>query len=298
MQAALDFSIIVPTFERPAHVAGCLEALAELDFDRSRWEAIFVDDGSTAPAEAEVQRAAASLPVRLLRREHAGPAAARNAGAAAARGRYLAFTDDDCRPSKGWLSAFAARFEADGECVVGGKSVNALRDDVFAEASQTLLDYLYDRFNAVPGRAQLLISNNFALSARLFASVGGFDTRFPRAAAEDRDICMRLHEAGVPMYYEPRAVVLHHHALSLRRFWRQHFNYGAGAWRFHRARGERTAEPMAMEPAEFYLSLLGYPLRTDCERPVQLAALLGVSQLANASGFLLEMAKEKLALGE
>jgi len=287
----LDFSIIIPTFERRAHVAGCLESLAALDFDRSRWEAIFVDDGSAAPAEEEVRTAAKELPVRLLLNAHRGPAAARNAGAAQARGRYLVFTDDDCRPDPAWLTAFAERFAAEGECAIGGKSVNAVSANVYSEASQVLLDYLYARFNAVPGKAQLLISNNFALPAAVFHAIGGFDTGFPKAAAEDRDLCARLGESGCPLFYEPRAVVLHHHALSLRRFCRQHFNYGGGAWRFHQSRAERAQQQLAVEPLDFYWSLLRYPLRDGRRRAGALTVLLVLSQVANATGFFVERAK-------
>ena len=291
-----DFSIIIPTFERSDHVGGCVEALARLDYDRSRWEAIFVDDGSRAPAVAPVERAAAQgVPVRMLRAAHGGPAAARNAGAAAARGRFLAFTDDDCRPDSGWLTAFAERFAAAGDCAVGGKSVNAVAGNVCSEASQVLLDYLYERFNAVPGRAQLLISNNFALPATMFRAIGGFDTGFPEAAAEDRDLCARLDEAGYALFYEPRAVVHHHHALSLRRFCRQHFNYGGGAWRFHQTRAARAQQEMKVEPLEFYWNLLRYPTRSGRKPAVALTALLLLSQVANATGFFVEKARASRA---
>lgn len=291
----MDFSIVIPTFERRAHVVQCLDSLAGLTFDRSRWEAIFVDDGSAAPAEEAVRTAARDLPVRMLLQPHAGPAAARNAGAAAARGRYLVFTDDDCRPAPEWLDAFADRFAAEGACAIGGRSVNALRENVYSEASQVLLDYLYERFNAVPGRAELLISNNFALPAAVFRAVGGFDARFPGAAGEDRDLCARLAESGCRLFYEPRATVLHYHALSLRRFWRQHYNYGGGAWRFRRMRAAREAKELTVEPREFYWNLLRYPTRTQRDRAFVLTGLLLLSQLANAAGFFIAMATGRRA---
>lgn len=289
----MDFSIVIPTYERRAHVVGCLESLAALRFDRTRWEAIFVDDGSASPAVAEVRSAADALPVRMLLRPHSGPAAARNAGADDARGRWLVFTDDDCRPEPGWLGAFAARFAADGECAIGGRSINALDTNIYSEASQVLLDYLYARFNTVPGRAQLLISNNFALPAATFRAVGGFDARFPGAAGEDRDLCARLAESGVALFYEPRAVVLHYHALSLRRFWRQHYNYGGGAWRFRSMRASREATEVTVEPREFYWNLLRYPSRDGRQRASMLTVLLAISQAANAAGFFAAMARSR-----
>src|SRR5215813_1646861 len=100
------FSIVVPTYRRPAILAGCLDAVARLDYPCDRFEAIVVDDGGGA---VELPRAYADVDMVLLTQAHAGPAAARNTGAARARGDFLAFTDDDCRPDPGWLSPFTAR---------------------------------------------------------------------------------------------------------------------------------------------------------------------------------------------
>lgn len=293
--ALLEFSILIPTFDRPGHLSLCLESLTRINFDRSRWEAIFIDDGSAEPSTAAVNAAAAlGLPVRMLLNPHLGPAAARNAGAAAARGRYLAFTDDDCCPDPGWLSALLNRFQSQSTpCAIGGRTVNGVPGNIYSEASQLLLDYIYSRFNATPGRARLLISNNFAIPAELFRSAGGFDTRFPRAAAEDRDLCDRLAAAGHPLFFEPSAVVVHHHTLSLRSFWRQHFNYGTGAWRFHQFRARRLAQKINREPFEFYWSLLRYPAATGHRRTLALSALLALSQVANAAGFFCERARKE-----
>ncbi len=41
-----EFSIIVPTFNRPTQLAACLTALARLDYPRDRFEVVVVDDGS------------------------------------------------------------------------------------------------------------------------------------------------------------------------------------------------------------------------------------------------------------
>ena len=41
------FSVIIPTHARPDRLAACLEALANLDYPRDRFEVIVVDDGTT-----------------------------------------------------------------------------------------------------------------------------------------------------------------------------------------------------------------------------------------------------------
>src|SRR5690242_1278529 len=99
------YSVVVPTYQRGAALERCLDALASQTLERDRFEVIVVDDGSVTPPRAAVARAAASLDVRLIEQANAGPASARNAGARAARGEYVVFTDDDCIPDAGWLRA-------------------------------------------------------------------------------------------------------------------------------------------------------------------------------------------------
>ena len=233
------------------------------------------------------------LQITLLSQPGAGPAAARNRGAAAAQGRFLAFTDDDCRPAPEWLDHLAACLKDAPDSIVGGRTVNALENNIFAAASQALISYLYDYFNRDPGRIWFLASNNFALAARTFRSVGGYDTSYPRAAAEDRDLCDRLRAAGHSMLYARDAVVHHSHPLNLPAFWSQHFGYGRGARRYWRAHRHRCGEAVRVEPPRFYSGMLAHALRQeDMPNAPAVAALLLLSQAANVAGFLWEWAVE------
>lgn len=97
------FSIIIPTYGRPEQLARCLDAITRLEYPRSAFEVIVVDDGSEMSPEDTVRHFELSIEVKLFIQEHAGPAAARNKGAREAKGQFLAFTDDDCKPSPEWL---------------------------------------------------------------------------------------------------------------------------------------------------------------------------------------------------
>src|SRR5262249_55512081 len=101
------FSVIIPTYMRPQQLQDCLEGLACQNYPRDRYEVIVVDDGSPDMPEPVTTPFHARMQLRLLRAPHGGPAAARNAGAREAAGDLLAFTDDDCVPSSGWLQALA-----------------------------------------------------------------------------------------------------------------------------------------------------------------------------------------------
>ncbi len=176
--------------------------------------------------------------------------------------------------------------------IVGGRTVNALPDNVFSTASQSLLTYLYDYYSAGPNKLWLLASCNLALDPQGLRSVGGFDPAYPRAAAEDRDLCDRLRVHGYGMTYAPEAVVYHLHALTLVAFWRQHYGHGRGARRFRRVHMERSGEGVRIEPPRFYTGLPGCPFRQGVRRPGTVAALLVVSQIASAAGFFREWASQ------
>ena len=283
------FSIVVPTFSRHRQLADCLAGLARLDYPRDRFEVIVVDDGSATPPREAVAAMAGPLDARLVCQSHAGPASARNTGAAQARGTFLAFTDDDCQPAPDWLTALAVHMERHPECACGGKTINALTANPFSAASQLLIGYLYDYYNADSEHARFLASNNFAMSKECFSSIGGFDTTYPYAAAEDRELCDRLLQLGRRMIYAPEAVVRHAHALNLVSFWRQHWNYGRGAYFFRRVRATRAHTGIRIEPPIFYLNLLRSPFsQIDPLRASGIAVLLVLSQIANAAGLLRE----------
>jgi glycosyltransferase involved in cell wall biosynthesis len=280
------FSILLPTRGRPQRLRACLEALAAQEFPPLDFEVIVVDDGGSDFPEDVAAGAGRGLNLTVLRQAHAGPAAARNRGAAAARGRFLAFTDDDCAPSPQWLASLAQRFSAAPDQVIGGKISNALPGNIYSTGSQLLIDYLYSYYNADAGAARFLTSNNLAVPAEGFRALGGFDPGFPLAAGEDRDFCDRWAQRGGRMTYAPEALVDHAHELSLASFWGQHFRYGRGAYFFHRARERRGQGPVRVEPLSFYLKLLRYPFsRARGPRAVAISALFALSQLSNTAGF-------------
>lgn len=289
------FSIVIPTYNRPAQLAVCLQACARLDYPRNRFEVIAVDDGGTTPLDAVVARFHGVLTLKLLRQENAGPAAVRNRGASEARGEFLAFTDDDCSPAPKWLQALAAQFVASPDCAVGGQTLNALTHNLYSTASQLLISYLFSHYNAVPHAARFFPSSNLAFPTKQFRAIGGFDVTYPRAAAEDRELCDRWLHHGYRMIYAAEAVVYHAHDLTFRTFLRQHFHYGQGAFCFHQVRARRGQHRIRVEPPSFYFNMLRYPfVSAQGVNALILMLLLMVTQVANAAGFFWERARGRV----
>jgi GT2 family glycosyltransferase len=279
------FSVIVPTYNRPSQLAMCAEALGSLDYPRDRCEVIIVDDGSNTSLESAVGPLRRRIDVTLICQHRSGPAAARNAGARLAKGTFLAFTDDDCKPAADWLEKLAAHFAATPGHIVGGRTVNALSANPYSAVSQLIQDVAYSHYNKDPGHARFFASNNLAVPAQRFQALGGFDPTF--STSEDRDLCDRWLYHGHTMTYAPQAIVHHFHALTLASFWRQHFRYGCGAFRFHRMRARRGSGRFRPD-IRFYLKVLREGFRRHQHRALVPSILL-VWWLANATGFFWEM---------
>lgn len=264
-------SVVVPTRDRPDRLARCLLAL-EVQTEPPV-EVIVVDDASADPAA--VRAVVADRPhVRLLRAEGAGPAAARNAGAAATTGDVVCFTDDDCRPGPRWVGAFVDEIGA-GAVAVAGPTWNGRPDDRWAAASQFITNHLAATTRSTP--APFAPTSNVAVR-RDVAERLPFDESFPLAAGEDRDWCDRLAAAGHRLAWAPDAWVEHHQDLSARGFWRQQLRYGRGAARLQAAGAHRPQRPA------FYAGLLR---RAAAEGPA-VAGLVVVAQVATAVGMATE----------
>ena len=279
----MDFSVIVPSYNRPDAVRRCLAGLAAQDY-AGPFEVIVVDDGSPRPVAPLVEDFRAALALEVLRQENRGPAAARNLGAARARGRYLAFTDDDCVPRKGWLTAFAAGLAETPGVLLGGHTVNALKENLYSQTCQMLVDYLYEAFQGHTSGIRFFSSNNFALEREAFPRLGGFNESF-HCGGEDRDLCDRWQSMGGAMRQEARARVDHYHRLTFGGYCEMHFRYGRGAYAYRRARAGREQAPLRVEPLRFYLDMFRYPFRTSRQSRLSVSALLLISQVSHTAGF-------------
>ena len=115
---APSVTVLVATRERQVLLASCLDALSELDYPN--YDVVVVDN---APATDLTERLIADKypDVRYVREDQPGLAAAHNCGLRAATGSILAFTDDDVRVDRQWLTETVRAFQAgpDVACVTG-----------------------------------------------------------------------------------------------------------------------------------------------------------------------------------
>lgn len=108
--ADLRFSVIVPTYNRAGMILRAVGSV--LASGRDDYEVIVIDDCSTDDTAAVIE-ALGDPRVRLVRQAvNRGVCEARNAGIAAARGRWMVMLDSDFELLPGGLDRLAARCDA------------------------------------------------------------------------------------------------------------------------------------------------------------------------------------------
>jgi len=283
----LLFTIIIPTYNRVDQLRQCLLSIAELDYPNERFEVVIVDDGGTQNLDPCLADLDNRINVNLVQKSNGGPASARNEGALTASGQYLLFTDDDCELNPDFLTVLESSFQQYPECMIGGRTINRLTENLYSDTSQLIVDIVYRHYNEQQDRARFIASNNMAMPLQLFEQVGGFDLAFFSAASEDRELCSRWLDKGFEIVCDPGLLVYHSHCLTLGGFVRQHFAYGRGAYCFHKVQ-RSNGHGFFKREIGFHLNFknwLLHPFRIQHHSALALAWLLVVWQVANACGF-------------
>lgn len=313
----INFSVVIPTFNRPTQLFNCLAAIAKQQYAKQLFEVIIVNDGGAALDDV-IRPFQQALTITLISQQNAGPAMARNRGAAIARGDFLVFTDDDCCCPQDWLqqldkhcliqsdsiqfdsiqadsiqpdSSQAGSSQSDSmqavstqvPVMLGGQTINTLSENLFSVASQMIVDLAYQYFNPCPEQASFFASSNMVFPRAHFLKLGGFHPAF--RTSEDREICDRWLRSGYRMQYASEVTIYHAHHLTLFSFWRQHLSYGRGAYCYHTIRTQR-GEPPFRPDLSFHRQLLTHPFKALpwYQAPI-VVGLMILSQFASLVGY-------------
>ena len=204
----VDVSVVIPTRDRPALLATALRSALEQGGVTS--EVIVVDDGS----EPAVARKHHDADGRVVVRRHVHPrgvSAARNTGIADAKGRWIAFLDDDdvWAPTK-LARQLAAASAIDANWVYAGyvdvdtdlQLVGGMPPPEPVEVMDLLTSH-----NSVPAGASNVVVRSTAL-----ARAGGFDVGL--RVHEDWDLWIRLARLGPPASVREPLVALRCHTAN------------------------------------------------------------------------------------
>lgn len=246
----MSVSIVIPAFDAARTIGAQLEAIAGQDFDGTI-EVIVADNGSTDRTAEVAASFIDRLPVRVVDASiRRGPGAARNAGAADAKGDVLLFCDADDIVLPGWARALS-------EAVAPGKiAVGSLRL-VGADSSDIPTDWLATD-GPLPrylGQVPLMYSGNLGIARDDFVRAGGFDEAL--RCGEDADLGIRLQLLGCRIDTCPPARVVVRNRNNAWNQFRQFVQYGrwdAAVYRKHR--GGALRRPPLREALRDYASLI------------------------------------------
>jgi glycosyltransferase involved in cell wall biosynthesis len=227
--------VIVPARGLPPALGAQLDALAGQDFE-GEWELLVAADS------ASIERVAKTVREHLDQRRgkviDAGPAPnasqARNRGAAAAQGDFLAFCDADDVVRSDWVTALAAGARR-GDLVAGRLEVESLNAGPVRQWHDTPPWELARRRRS--GFLPCASTANLGVWAEAFHALGGFDEH--QATGEDKDFSWRAQLASYRLHFASEAVTAYRHRPGLIATARQHYAWGQGWARLYRSFAER-----------------------------------------------------------
>lgn len=209
----MDISVVVCTRNRANQIAKALSHWMELA-PKCKWELIVVDNGSTDATPQVVEEAQEQIPaLRYVPEPRMGLGAGRDRGWREARGAIVAFTDDDCYPSSGYVDDYVEAFRRCPDVgYIGGRILLWDEDDLpltvdYREEAEEIAPYRFIRAGTLHGA-------NLAFRREALEKIGGVDpelgagTPFP---CEDIDLVAAAAWAGYPGKFDPAPLVYHHH---------------------------------------------------------------------------------------
>ncbi len=233
------FSFLIPTAGRLDRLRRTLRALAELEAPAGSFEAVVVIDGGMAEPAAGLAGDAGRMPMRVVTQRRSGPARARNVAAARARGEWLIFLDDDCRPSADFLTTLETLLAPDPRLAIGGQPLEPGSGGLWSVATHLVVEAFVESGRGASGAPGFLPSQNLVVHRTAWARTGGFNEAFRYAGGEDREFCLRWIADGGRFVRVTELAYVHDAPLPFWSYVRKHFRYGQGAMRCRHATGRR-----------------------------------------------------------
>lgn len=249
----LSATLVICTRDRPAELERCLGSIALQSAPPA--EVIVVDNASRTDETRSVAMAAGA---RYIREDRPGLDFARNAGARAAAGDIVVYTDDDTELHPKWIENLLAAFDRDDIVAVTGLVLPAslATEAQWLFESEWSFGRGYERIDYGPrfywstragGCPAWIVGAgaNMAFRRSIFDRVGHFDERLDVGAAGcsgDSEYWYRILAAGFTCRYEPTAVVWHHHRLEIPALASQIYHYMRGHTAALMVQFERTGD--------------------------------------------------------
>jgi glycosyltransferase involved in cell wall biosynthesis len=231
-------SVVVCTRRRAELLARCLASIGRLD--HPSYEVIVVDN---TPGQNEVRELAASAGARYLVEHEPGLSRARNTGGRAAKGKVVAYIDDDAVAEPNWLSRHAAALDDPMLAATTGRilptSLDAPAARAYADAGgedvgevALRVDRRTPAWFEMANFGGIGVGPNMAFRRTLFDSGWGFrESLGPPSGipGEEHYAFFTLIRDGYAIGYVPDAIVHHDYPKTMRALRRRRFRIFRGA---------------------------------------------------------------------
>lgn len=228
-----SISVVVPFFNAMPFLESCAESLRRQLQVFPHAEVIFADAGSTDGSGSFLESHFPEFQLVYLQGRNAY--VARNRAAASARGHILAFTDADCSVQQDWLCSIHQAVRDGADLVTGPVDAPAGVSSTLRAVHTYENRRMEEMCRSGGSCVTYAYTNNLAVRAELFHSLGGFDESQKRGG----DSALALHalaSGSTTMTYAPAMSVVHLEITSLRQWWFKKFLYG-------RSRTSRRSSP-------------------------------------------------------
>ena len=264
----MDYSIIVPVFNRPDEVRELLDSLTKQTL--KDFEVIIVEDGSTITCKDVCDQFADILALHYYYKDNSGPGQSRNYGAERAQGEWLIVLDSDVVLPEGYLQAVSSSLSTHSSPKIdawGGPDAAHPDFTPIQKAISYSMTSFFTTGGIRGGKGKKLDkffprSFNMGVRREVYAELGGFSKmRF----GEDIDFSYRIVEAGHQTQLLPSAWVWHKRRTDFRKFFRQVFNSGIARINLTK-RHPGTLKLVHLLPAVFTLGVIGLILTSAVGR--------------------------------
>ena len=250
----MNYSIIVPVYNRPDEVDELLESLTHQVF--RNFEVVIVEDGSDKRCDEVCNRYKDLLPLRYYYKKNSGPGNSRNFGVDYANGDYVIILDSDVVVPPHYLSAIDEELNREKCDFFGGADAAHASFTPVQKAISYSMTSFFTTGGIRGGKKKLdkfyPRSYNMGVRRTAYQALGGFSRmRF----GEDIDFSYRLIENGYKSRLFPEAWVWHKRRTDLRKFFRQVYNSGIARINLEK-RHPGTMKPVHLLPMLFTLGVL------------------------------------------
>ena len=217
----LQFSFIIPIYNRPDEIQELLQSFTELE-GHSEYEIVIVEDGSVIPSSEIIETYKSRLNITYFFKENTGPGDSRNYGMKHAKGNYFIILDSDCILPSNYLTVVSKSLNDHYVDCFGGpdaahKSFTSLQKAInFSMTSFITTGGIRGNKNSVDTFQPR--SFNMGLSKKAFEASNGFGSIHP---GEDPDLSIRLWELGYKTKLISKAFVYHKRRSSWSKFYKQ-----------------------------------------------------------------------------